>query len=705
MRSVKYHWLRRVRRALFIVAVPVIASSTTDTTGGTNNTTIILTEPAGLSVGELIVLLFADEQSNTNDCPDLSAQGFTRITHPNNSQDCQGAIYWKICDGGESWPITVAGASGDYAVGWALRITGAAGSGVIHRTGAWYGEDSTGNSAVAGEVNTAIDECLGLAFAFYDGADIAPASVSGAGWSLQDSLEDPNNSSGGSAADYATKSLTSAGDTVDCTFSMGGTDGRMAIQIAIAPLTDVTVTVPAGGFTLGGLVPVPDVTDSFEVSLSAWIASSGEPTTTQLTPPGGMDAGDYVAGRLTDDENPADEIALTATTQEGFRWRDDDDDEDEAAWLELQEVNITRAKAENTRLRIIVHDGTNFTEIEFCLKATATAVDSATYEFRISTEGTPLGTYDVYAEWTVGAGVTITVPVGGYTLTGYVPEPKLGPLTVVIPVGGVTMDGEVPLVALGPLDVTVPVGGFTHDGEVPVISLGPLSIVVPSGGVIHDGEVPNIQLGPLTVTVPVGGVTLTGYVPVADISADRTIIVPVGAVTHDGEVPTAALGPLDIAVPVGGFVHDGEVPSVRLGPLTIVVPTGGVVLDGEVPAVQLGPLTITVPAGGFTLDGEIPATRLGPLTIVVPVGGIVVEGYVPIINTGPTSIVVPTGGILLDGEVPIAKLGPLTIAVPNGTIYFEGRVPTVNVSSDVEEDQGLTTVDHPVQIRDIHKGD
>ena len=90
---------------------------------------------------------------------------------------------------------------------------------------------------------------------------------------------------------------------------------------------------------------------------------------------------------------------------------------------------------------------------------------------------------------------------------------------------------------------------------------------------------------------------------------------------------------------------------------------------------------------------------------MVPVGGIVVEGYVPIINTGPTSIVVPTGGILLDGEVPIAKLGPLTIAVPNGTIYFEGRVPTVNVSSDVEEDQGLTTVDHPVQIRDIHKGD
>ena len=39
------------------MAIPVIASSITDTTEGTTNTTVILTEPAGLAVGDLIVLL------------------------------------------------------------------------------------------------------------------------------------------------------------------------------------------------------------------------------------------------------------------------------------------------------------------------------------------------------------------------------------------------------------------------------------------------------------------------------------------------------------------------------------------------------------------------------------------------------------------------------------------------------------------------
>lgn len=39
--------------------------------------------------------------------------------------------------------------------------------------------------------------------------------------------------------------------------------------------------------------------------------------------------------------------------QEGARWRDDDDNEADATWLAAQDLNITRAKALNTRVRIL----------------------------------------------------------------------------------------------------------------------------------------------------------------------------------------------------------------------------------------------------------------------------------------------------------------------------------------------------------------
>ena len=41
--------------------------------------------------------------------------------------------------------------------------------------------------------------------------------------------------------------------------------------------------------------------------------------------------------------------------QEGFRFRADDDSESSATWLALQDVDITRAKETNTRLRILLN--------------------------------------------------------------------------------------------------------------------------------------------------------------------------------------------------------------------------------------------------------------------------------------------------------------------------------------------------------------
>jgi hypothetical protein len=280
------------------MAVQVVASSTTDTTQGTQNSEVIVAEPSGLATDDLIVLLYANENANTNDCPDLSGDGYTRITHGSNSQDCQGAIYWKVADGTETWPYTI-NAGSDYAVGWALRITGIDTGTPIHRTGSWVGEDTTGSSVAASQVNTGVNDCLGLAFAFYDGSDIAPASVSGTGWALEDSLEDPSNDANGAAADYALKDISTAGDTVDCTFTMGGTDGRMAIQIAIAPSsltakagTDAsswssatTETATASGTDTGSWAESVDLKKLFNESRQIAIGADDITTTVTWAPP------------------------------------------------------------------------------------------------------------------------------------------------------------------------------------------------------------------------------------------------------------------------------------------------------------------------------------------------------------------------------------------------------------------------------------
>ncbi len=81
------------------------------------------------------------------------------------------------------------------------------------------------------------------------------------------------------------------------------------------------------------------MTIEFDLVDSANIVASGENTTAQLTPPATKDTGDFQAGHIQDDENPADAIDLVSD---------------------------------------------KYTEVEWCIKATDAAEVDATYEFRIT---------------------------------------------------------------------------------------------------------------------------------------------------------------------------------------------------------------------------------------------------------------------------------------------------------------------------------
>lgn len=100
------------------------------------------------------------------------------------------------------------------------------------------------------------------------------------------------------------------------------------------------------GVTQNGIVP-------FILSVSDYIATSGENTTAQLT--GGT--GSFAPGRIQDDENPADPVDIGS--------------------------------------------GGN-TELEWCVKATDAVATNDVYEFRVTVNGVVLNTYTVTPLWTIG---------------------------------------------------------------------------------------------------------------------------------------------------------------------------------------------------------------------------------------------------------------------------------------------------------------
>lgn len=94
------------------------------------------------------------------------------------------------------------------------------------------------------------------------------------------------------------------------------------------------------------------------MSASGNITASGENTTAQLTPPSGKTTGDFSAGRIQDDENPADAVDIGAN---------------------------------------------DYTELEWCLIATTFAATDDVYTFRVIKDGGALlDTYTVTPQWTIG---------------------------------------------------------------------------------------------------------------------------------------------------------------------------------------------------------------------------------------------------------------------------------------------------------------
>lgn len=119
----------------------------------------------------------------------------------------------------------------------------------------------------------------------------------------------------------------------------------------------------------------PAAVPAIQLSPSTHLAAGGADTTAQLAAPGSGHS--FGGGRIQDDENPADAVDLNLNA---------------------------------------------YGEWEWCLIATATAVNTDVYQFRATRDGVALDTYSVTPEWTIGTPAggefTITAESGTYALTG-----------------------------------------------------------------------------------------------------------------------------------------------------------------------------------------------------------------------------------------------------------------------------------------------
>lgn len=104
-------------------------------------------------------------------------------------------------------------------------------------------------------------------------------------------------------------------------------------------------------------IPFQRPTTVFSLIDSTNISPSGQNTTALLAPPAGKTTSNFSVGRMQDDENPADSVSIAT-------------------------------------------DG--YTELEWAIEATDQAENLATYQFRVTKNGTALAAYTLYPQWTVG---------------------------------------------------------------------------------------------------------------------------------------------------------------------------------------------------------------------------------------------------------------------------------------------------------------
>lgn len=350
-------------------AHPIVGSSA-NTNGTTLAGGVSLTMPSGIEANDLLLVWGAnDNTGGTN----MSISGWTNLFHTQFTGNVVSHGAWaKIASGGDT--ATLAGASQDYSAT------------VVRIPKNYHGVTSIGSDIKVGTAAT--------------GTSVNPNSPSlDAGsssqwlWFASFGADDDDNTTGWAPSSYTELALVeSAQSTTSC---MLGVSYRQNTTQTEDPGNAV---MAASEEWIAQTIAIPPKTAAIVLSASANIAASGEATTAQLTAPSGKSTSDFDAGRIQDDENPADAVTISDT---------------------------------------------DYTELEWCLSAVnGVAVNSDVYQFRVTTNGSAFNTYTVTPQWTIASGaLSLTADAASFTETGVAAGTKLGRQTAG-GIGAFTLTGQ-----------------------------------------------------------------------------------------------------------------------------------------------------------------------------------------------------------------------------------------------------------------------
>ena len=193
----------------------------------------------------------------------------------------------------------------------------------------------------------------------------------------------------------------------------------------------------------------------------------------------------------------------------------------------------------------------------------------------------PLGTFpighDLYEAAAAGGGVTVSVPAGSLTLTGFAPTVS-APRTISVPAGSLTLTGFAPTVST-PRTISVPAGSLTLTGYAPTVTGGSsgTTVSVPAGSLTLTGFSPTVSVSAV-IAIPAGALTLTGFAPSVFTTAGVVVDVPAGSLTLTGYAPTVyTLGGFTDSVmylPIRAYANSeaGSVENTTLNTLKSLLP-------------------------------------------------------------------------------------------------------------------------------------
>lgn len=333
-----------------------IAYSANGTSSGGDTTLVTVTAPATVDRGDLLVLGISNKYPTNG--PTTPA-GWTAITNYQASGGAGSAgidtgnvyatAFVKEAEGWEDGiPVYIDIASGNSAEAQIIRFIKGTGKewDLAATTGSDTSQDTTYSATGAGDPGITAGDIV---------VTVTGSNSDAAGWSAH------ALTATGISGVSSTERNETAGAGGDDTELVMVTHGIGTGTASTAPTYTSTATANVAGATV--FLRIREVDAAIQLSASSNITASGENTTAQLTAPAGGPT--FTAGRIQDDENPADTVDI---------------------------------------------NDSQYTEMEWSVIADDTTADSEVYQFRVTANGQPLTTYTATPQWTIGGSAVYNQP-------------------------------------------------------------------------------------------------------------------------------------------------------------------------------------------------------------------------------------------------------------------------------------------------------